>query len=73
MWRLNGARSGLLAGAEQLDHQGDGGGRRSGFLAAILLDHKDLDDAASRVVRRANELGGPDNITAVLVRVGGSP
>jgi protein phosphatase len=39
-------------------------------LQAILSGHPELDAAATRLVQRANELGGPDNITAVLVRVG---
>jgi protein phosphatase len=37
-------------------------------LADILLQHPDLDEAVARLVDRANELGGPDNITAVAVR-----
>jgi serine/threonine protein phosphatase PrpC len=41
-------------------------------LAAILLEHHDLCRAAGRLIERANALGGPDNITAVLVRVGDS-
>jgi protein phosphatase len=39
-------------------------------IKAILLGYHDLDAAAARLVQRANELGGPDNITALLVRVG---
>jgi serine/threonine protein phosphatase PrpC len=38
-------------------------------LTAILLEHRDLCRTASHLVERANELGGTDNITAVLVRV----
>lgn len=38
-------------------------------LATILLHHANLDEAADQLVARANELGGPDNITAVLIRV----
>ncbi len=37
-------------------------------LAAILLEHQDVDDAAEHLVDRANAWGGPDNITAVVVR-----
>lgn len=37
-------------------------------LAAILTTHVDLDEAVERLIARANELGGPDNVTAVLVR-----
>jgi protein phosphatase len=39
-------------------------------IAAILLRERDLTIAVARLIERANELGGPDNITAVLVRVG---
>jgi protein phosphatase len=38
-------------------------------LAAILLSHDDLRDVAGRMIERANDLGGPDNITVVLARV----
>ncbi len=38
-------------------------------IAAILLMEPDLGRATRRLVMRANELGGHDNITAVLVRV----
>ncbi len=36
-------------------------------LAAALLAHTNPDEAVAALIRRANELGGPDNITAVLV------
>jgi PPM family protein phosphatase len=39
-------------------------------IADILVGIADLDEAAQQLVTRANELGGPDNITAVLIRVG---
>ncbi len=39
-------------------------------IAAILLRERDLTVAAARLVDRANELGGPNNVTVVLVRVG---
>jgi protein phosphatase len=39
-------------------------------IAAILLRESDLTLAATRLVERANELGGPDNVTVVLVRWG---
>jgi protein phosphatase len=42
-------------------------------IAAILLRERDLTVAAARLVERANDLGGPDNITVILVRVDGSP
>ncbi len=38
-------------------------------IAAILFRERDLTVAAARLVDRANELGGPNNVTAVLVRV----
>lgn len=41
-------------------------------IAAILLRERDLTTAAARLIAQANELGGPDNITVVLVRVEGS-
>lgn len=41
-------------------------------LTATLLEQRDLCRAASHLVERANELGGPDNITVVLVRVSDS-
>jgi serine/threonine protein phosphatase PrpC len=37
--------------------------------SAILKDHPVLTDACARLVERAHELGGKDNITAVLVRI----
>jgi protein phosphatase len=39
-------------------------------ITEILLAHPSLDDAVERLIARANNLGGPDNITAVLMRVG---
>ncbi len=39
-------------------------------LTEILRVHPDLEDAVGRLIARANDLGGPDNVTAVLVRVG---
>ncbi len=39
-------------------------------LTAILLERRDLCLTVARLVERANELGGTDNITAVLVRMG---
>jgi protein phosphatase len=44
-----------------------------GTMAAILLRERDLTVAAGRLIERANELGGPDNITVVLVHVGRTP
>ena len=43
-----------------------------GELTAILLEHRDLCRTVGHLVERANELGGPDNITAVVVRVSDS-
>ena len=37
-------------------------------IREILLKHKDLREAAQALVDRANEHGGPDNITVVLCR-----
>jgi serine/threonine protein phosphatase PrpC len=37
-------------------------------IGCILLEHAGLDEAADWLVARANELGGPDNVTVVLVR-----
>ena len=37
-------------------------------IAAILVGCSDLGAAAERLIARANEHGGPDNVTAVLVR-----
>ncbi len=39
-------------------------------IAAILLSERDLTRAAERLIERANNAGGPDNATVVLVRVG---
>ena len=39
-------------------------------IASILLGHRDLTQASRRMIDRANEQGGPDNITCVLVRWG---
>jgi protein phosphatase len=41
-------------------------------LTSILVRHPDLGHAAETMIDRTNELGGPDNITVVLVRVGDS-
>ena len=38
-------------------------------ITAILLAERDLTRAAARLVERANDAGGPDNITAVLIRI----
>jgi serine/threonine protein phosphatase PrpC len=38
-------------------------------IAAVLLGEPDLTRAAAELVQRANDGGGPDNITAVLVRI----
>jgi protein phosphatase len=37
-------------------------------IEASLLRHADPDNAAEDLIRRANDLGGPDNITAIVVR-----
>jgi serine/threonine protein phosphatase PrpC len=42
-----------------------------GAISAVLLVEPDLTRAAARLVERALDAGGPDNVTVVLVRVGG--
>jgi serine/threonine protein phosphatase PrpC len=37
-------------------------------MNGILNAHKDLKDASAKLIERANEHGGPDNVTCVLVR-----
>jgi serine/threonine protein phosphatase PrpC len=37
-------------------------------MADILLKHADIQIATSKLIERANENGGPDNVTCVLVR-----
>jgi protein phosphatase len=39
-----------------------------GDMAEILSSHRDLSQAVKRLVQRANERGGPDNVTCILVR-----
>jgi protein phosphatase len=39
-------------------------------MTSILLRERDLTRAAAELVQRANDAGGPDNVTAVLARVG---
>jgi serine/threonine protein phosphatase PrpC len=46
------------------------GAVRDEQIAAILATYQDLDAACQVLVDAANEAGGPDNITALLVRVG---
>jgi serine/threonine protein phosphatase PrpC len=38
-------------------------------ISAVLLAEPDLTRAAARLVEQANDTGGPDNITVVLVRI----
>jgi serine/threonine protein phosphatase PrpC len=40
-------------------------------IAAVLEDHPILTEACARLVEMANEAGGKDNITAVLIRIEG--
>jgi serine/threonine protein phosphatase PrpC len=40
-------------------------------IAGILMEASDPQAAVERLVGRANERGGPDNATAVLVRCTG--
>jgi serine/threonine protein phosphatase PrpC len=37
-------------------------------MLELLVKHKDLRDAAQALIDRANEKGGPDNITVVMCR-----
>lgn len=37
-------------------------------MASILTEHQDIQVATSKLIERANENGGPDNVTCVLVR-----
>jgi protein phosphatase len=41
-----------------------------GEIAGILLAEPDLTAAAAELVERANDGGGPDNVTVVLVGIG---
>jgi protein phosphatase len=36
-------------------------------MESILENHPDLDEAATMLVAAANEAGGPDNISVILV------
>ena len=40
-------------------------------IVDILQSHEDADEATAALVQRANDAGGPDNITVVLLRVDG--
>ena len=42
-------------------------------IAEILQSHPDGDEAVTTLLQRANDAGGPDNITVVLLRVDGDP
>jgi protein phosphatase len=44
-----------------------------GELESVLRAHEDLERAVHALVERAKAKGGPDNITAVLVRLDGAP
>jgi serine/threonine protein phosphatase PrpC len=39
-------------------------------IAAVLLGERDITRAATRLVEHANDAGGPDNVTVVLIRIG---
>jgi len=43
---------------------------RDGDIAGVLRRERDLTRAATELVACANDAGGPDNITVVLVRIG---
>jgi protein phosphatase len=38
-------------------------------MACIVLESENLSDACARLIKKANDAGGRDNITAVLVRI----
>lgn len=38
-------------------------------IAVLLMEHRDLNVAAQKLVDKANERGGPDNITVTLTRI----
>jgi serine/threonine protein phosphatase PrpC len=38
-------------------------------IAGILVENADVNVAAAKLIERANEFGGPDNVSVVLVRV----
>ncbi len=40
-----------------------------GGLATILSEERDLDKAVERLIGRANQNGGIDNITCILARI----
>jgi serine/threonine protein phosphatase PrpC len=40
-------------------------------IAAVLADRADGDDACQALIAAANQAGGPDNVTVVLLRVAG--
>jgi len=42
-------------------------------VVAIVCSTDDLNAACAQLVDAANEAGGPDNISAILVRVNGRP
>lgn len=42
-------------------------------ICKVLLSNRPLDDQVEQLLRRANDAGGADNITAVLLRYGGPP
>ena len=46
---------------------------REDRVREILSSSEDLREAADRLVREANEMGGRDNITVVCFRLGGTP
>jgi protein phosphatase len=48
------------------------GSVRDAAIADILRETDDLEAACQRLVDAANRAGGPDNVTALLVRVGGA-
>jgi protein phosphatase len=43
---------------------------QDGAISKILLEQRDLTKAVEELIRCANGAGGPDNITALLIRIG---
>ncbi len=44
-----------------------------GTIAAVIADHQTLETACQALVAAANDAGGKDNISVILVRAGGIP
>lgn len=42
-------------------------------IEKIIVQHPDIRDACTKLIARANEHGGEDNVTAVLIKIEGQP